>query len=227
MFVVELGEAGGHLAAARTGGGNHHQGMGGLNVLVPPKPLVANDFPDVVGVALNGIVAVDLQAQLLQADLEGVGSGLAGIAGDDHAAHVQPAAPELVNEAEHIAVVGDAQVAPDLVLFNVAGVDGNNDFRFIPQLLQHAQLAVRFKAGEHPGCVVVVKELAAKLQVQLSAKLGDAVLYVPGLGHQIFFIVEARHFLVSSCNSVSVNNKIFYIFWWDTVKGAERKRARQ
>ena len=182
MLVVELGETGGHFAAARPGGGDHHQGAAGLDELVAAVALVADDFGDVVGVALDGVVAVDLQPQPLQPGLEGVGGGLAGVAGDHHAAHIQPPAPELVDKPEHVAVVGDAQVPPDLVLLNVAGVDGDDDFRLVPELLQHPQLAVRLEAGEHPAGVVVVKELAPELQIQLAPELGDPVPDVLGLG---------------------------------------------
>ena len=94
------------------GGGDYHQGMGGLDILTAAKALVADNFGDVVGIAVDGIVAVDPQAQLLQAELEGVSGGLAGVAGDHHTTHIQTMAPELVDKAEHVAVVGDAQVAP-------------------------------------------------------------------------------------------------------------------
>ncbi len=46
---------------------------------------------------------------------------------------------------------------------------------------QHADLAVRLEAGQHPAGVEVVKELAAELQVQLAAELVDALLDVLGL----------------------------------------------
>ena len=165
--------------------------MAGLDKLVAAIALIADDFGDVVGVALNGVVAIDLQPQALQPGLEGVGGGLAGVPGDHHAAHAQPPAPELVDEPEHIAVVGDAQVPPDLVLLDVAGVDGDDDLRLVPQLLQHPQLAVRLKAGQYPAGVVVVKELAAEFQIELAPELGDAVPDVLGLGGQIFLVVKA------------------------------------
>ena len=181
VLVVELGEAGGHLAAAGAGGGDHHQGAAGLHVVIPPEALVGDDLCNVVGVAGDGVVAVHLHPQGLQPLLECVGGGLPGVLGDHHAAHVQVHGPERVNEPEHVAVVGDAQVPPDLVLLNVAGVDGDDDFRLVLHLGQHADLAVRLEPGQHPAGVEVVKQLAAELQVQLAAELGDALLDVLGL----------------------------------------------
>ena len=126
-------------------------------------------------------MAVHLHPQGLQPLLEGVGGGLSGVLGDHHAAHVQVHGPERVDEPEHVAVVGDAQVPPDFVLLDVAGVDGDDDFRLVLHLGQHADLAVRLEPGQHPAGVEVVKQLAAELQVQLAAELGDALLDVLGL----------------------------------------------
>ena len=193
-MVVELAQAGGHLAGAGAGGRDHHQGVGGLDEFIPAVALGGDDFGDVVGVALDGVVGVDLDAQVLQAAAEGVRGPLAGILGDDHAAHEELLRPEGVDEAQHVLVVGDAQIAPDLVLLNGGGVDGNDDFRGIPQLQEHADLAVRREAGENSGGVIVVEELAAEFQIELAAELLDALPDPGGLGIQIHLVVKANQF---------------------------------
>ena len=109
----------------------------------------------------------------------------------NHAAHRQAPAAEDVDEPQHVAVIGDAQVAPDLVLLDVSGVDGDDDLRLVLQLLQHADLAVWLESGQHPGGVVVVKQLAAELQIQLSAELRDAVPDVLRLHLQVLLVVKA------------------------------------
>ena len=58
VVVVELAQAGGHLAAAGTRGRHHHQGVGGLDIVIFPQAAVADDVRHVGGVARNGIVAV-------------------------------------------------------------------------------------------------------------------------------------------------------------------------
>ena len=164
-----------------------------------------------MGVALNGVVAADPDAQPLQPLLEGVGGGLAGVAGDHHAAHIQPPGAENVNKPQHVAVIGDAKVATDLVLFNIAGVNGDDDLRLVLQLLQHPDLTVRLKAGEDPGGMVVVKELAPEFQIQLAAELGDPVLDVLGLQTQILLVVKAAFGHAGHRLFSSKYTQIFYI----------------
>ena len=190
VLVVELGQAGGHLAAAGAGGGDHHQGAAGLDILVLPKPLVRDDMGNVVGIARDGVVAVHPDPQLLQPGLESVGGGLPGILGDYHTAHIQLHGAERVDEAEDVAVVCDAQVPPHLVLLNVGGIDGDDDLRAVLHLCQHPDLAVRLKPGQHPAGVEIIKQLASKFQVQLAPELGDTLPNVLGLELQILVVIE-------------------------------------
>ena len=174
--------------------------------------MCGHDAPHVVGVAGDGVVEVHLHPQVLQAALEGVRRGLGGVLGDGHAAHKQTLAPEGIDEPQHVLIVGDAQVAPDLVLLDVGGVDGHHDLHAVLQLLQHAQLAVRLKAGEHPGGVVVIKELAAELQVQLAAELGNTLPDVGGLGVQITLIVKSDpvwHMILRPCSRHGPSPSLF------------------
>ena len=124
--------------------------------------------------------------------MEGVRGGLSGVPGQHHAAHIQPQAPEHINESQHVLVVGDAQVAPDLVLLDVPGVDGDDDLHVLLQLQQHPHLAVRLEARQHPGGVIVVKQLAAELQIQLAAELADALPDLLRLHGEIFLIVKSN-----------------------------------
>ena len=192
VLVVELAEAGGHLPAAGPGGGDHHQGTAGLDVVVAAIALVADDEVHVVGIPGDGIVAVRLDAQDLQALEEGVRPGLAAVLGHYHATHVQVHSPEHVDEPQYILLVGDAQIAPDLVLLDVPGADGHHDLHVVPQLLEHTDLAVRLEPRQHPGSVVVVKEFSAKFQVELSAELSDPLPDPGGLGLDVLLIVKPR-----------------------------------
>ena len=62
-------------------------------------------------------------------------------------------------------------------------------------LLEHPDLAVRLESRQHPGGVVVVEQLAAELQIQLAAELGDALFDLLGLGGEVLLIVktDGRH----------------------------------
>mgnify|MGYP000683052023 FL=1 len=84
---------------------------------------------------------------------------------------------------------------------------GDDHLHRVPQLLEHTDLAVRLEPGQHPGCVVVVKELAAELQIELVAELADPLPDVGRLELQILLIVKAElvhlsHPLLSFIQSV-------------------------
>ena len=66
VLVIELGEAGGHLAAAGTGCRDDDQRPGCLDIVVAAEALVADDQRDVGGVACDRVVAVDAQAESLE-----------------------------------------------------------------------------------------------------------------------------------------------------------------
>ena len=121
---------------------------------------------------------------------KGVRRRLAAVPGHDHAAHIQPQLAEDVDQPQHVVIVGDAQIAPHLVLFNIRGVDGDDDLHVVAQLLEHTDLAVRLKARQHPGRMIVVKQLAAEFQIQLAAELGDPLFDLLGLGGQVFLVIK-------------------------------------
>ena len=118
-----------------------------LDIVVFAVAPVADNQAGVVGVACDGVVEAGLHPQVLHPAAEGVGGGLSGVLGDRHAAHQQALPPESVDEPQHVHVVGDAQIAPDLVLLDVAGADGDDHLHRVPQLLEHTDLAVRLEPG--------------------------------------------------------------------------------
>ena len=190
VLMVQLAQAGGQLAAAGAGGRHHHQGPRRFDIVILAKALGADHEGGIGGVALNGIVVVNLDAHTLQTGLEGLCHGVVVIPGEHNAGDVESKIPEDIDQPNHVQVIGNAQIAPDLVLFDVAGVDGNDHLHVVLQLQKHPQLAVGLKAGKHPGCVIVVIELAAKLQVQLAAKLSNALPDMLRLHLQIFIVVK-------------------------------------
>ena len=120
-------------------------------------------------------MAVDADAQLLQLGLELVSSRLAGIAGDNHTSHIESLIPKLLDQTQHIHVIGDPKIMADLVLFNISGMDCDHDLCLIGKLQQHLQLTVRLKPGKDPGGVIVVKKLSSEFEIQLIPKLTDTV----------------------------------------------------
>ena len=193
VVVVHLRQAGGHLAAARPRGGDDDEVPGGLDVLVAPVALRRDDAGDVAGVAGDREVAVDPDAQALELVLEGPGPRIVvGPAGDDDAAHVQPVVAEGVDVPQHLVLVAGAQVGADLVAGQVPGGDGHDDLDLVRQGGQHDDLVVGGEAGEDPGGVHVVDELAAELQVELAAELSAALGDPLGLHAQVLVTIESN-----------------------------------
>ena len=178
VLVVELGEADSHLAAAGTGGGDDDQGARGLHIVVFAKALVAGDEFDVVGIAVDEIMYIGLDAQPLQAVTEGIGGMLTVVVGDDHRADHEAPALELVAQTEHILVVGDAQVGTHLVLLDVLGTDDDDDLDAVSQLAEHTQFAVGLEAGQDAGGMMVVEEFAAEFEIEFAVELGYTFLDV-------------------------------------------------
>src|SRR5699024_9748542 len=67
VLMIELAEAGGHLAAAGAGGRDDDQAAGGLYVVVFPEALVRDDEGEVGGVIGYPVLEVDAHVQGLQA----------------------------------------------------------------------------------------------------------------------------------------------------------------
>ena len=97
MFVIELGEAGGHLSASRSGGSYHHQRAGGLDIVVSSISLIADDMLDVSGISLDFVVEIGRNREILQATAEIIGRFLPAILGNDNAAHIETALTEGVD----------------------------------------------------------------------------------------------------------------------------------
>ena len=93
IFMIQLGQADGHFAAAGAGSRDNHQRALGLNVLVAAIALVAHDAGNVVGVAGDLIVPEGADAQAVQPLLKGLHLGGSGVHGHAYAAHKQAAPP--------------------------------------------------------------------------------------------------------------------------------------
>ena len=209
MLVVQLAQAGRQLAAAGAGGRDHHQRPGRLNVVIFPEAVGADDVAGVGGVARNFKMVIDPDAQPFQAGLERLRQRLFMEAGQHHAGNVQAEAPENVDQANDVPVIGDAKIAPNLILFDIVGVDGNDHLHLLLQLQQHPQLAVRLEARQDAGSMVVVIELAAEFEIQLAAELGNALPDVGGLHLQVLIVIK-RRFCHFRC-LFPKNSPLFYL----------------
>ena len=190
VLVIELRQAGGKLARARTGGSDHDERSGGLDKLILAVAIVGHDQIDIVRIPLDGIVQLGGNTERVQAVAEHIGSRLAGVLGDDHSRDSKAVAAEQVNQAQHILVIGNAEVTTSLVFLDVVCVDRDDNLDIVGDALEHAELAVRFKTRQHAARMIVIEQLTAKLQIELATKLRDALLNVSSLQLDILRVVE-------------------------------------
>ncbi len=190
MLVVKLRQAGRHLAAAGSRRGDHDQAAGRFDVFVFAVAVCGYDQLDVGGVALDFVMHEDREPQRCQLGLEPVGRLLAAVLCDDHGADVQPDRTEQIDQPQHLEFIADAEIGTQLFAFDGAGGHGDDDFRLVLELQQHAQLAVRLKARQHTRGVVVVKQLAAEFHIQLAAELAHALADMLGLHADVLVVVK-------------------------------------
>ena len=130
-------------------------------------------------VTVYEVVYVGLYAESLKSLAEVVGSVLSVVVGYHDGTHHEVAADELIAKAQHVLVVCDAEVGADFVLHDVLCADYDDYLYLVAELAEHAQLGVRLEAWQHAAGMMVVEELSAQFQVQLTLELLYAVLDVP------------------------------------------------
>ena len=115
---------------------------------------------------------------------------LPGVMRDDNRAYIQSSVLEFGCQTKHIFIIGNPDIAAHLVFDDIFRADDDHQLGKISQLQQHLKLAVRRKAGKHPGCVQIVKQLPPEFQIQLVSELSDPLPDVFRLNLQIFVIIK-------------------------------------
>ena len=190
VLLVKLAQADSHLAAARTRSGDHNQRTSGLHIVVATKTFVRVNQGDIVRIAFDEAMVVDFDAHAFQTVTVGIRAGLTIIMGNDHCTNHETTTNKGLAQAQYIDIVGNAQVAPNLVFLNVDRADDNDDFSHIRQLHEHFQLAIRLKTRQHTAGVKVIEEFSAKFKVKLVAEFRNPVFDVFRLYFEVFFVVE-------------------------------------
>ena len=131
MLVIKLRKANSHFARAGTGSGDNHKPALGLNIIVSAVALVAYYQVNVGGVVWDRKMMINADAVFGKVLFKFHCCGLVGKPSHDHRVCIQAAAAKNVKQSENVKVIGDPQITADLVLFNVVGVDNDNDFRLI------------------------------------------------------------------------------------------------
>ena len=121
-----------------------------------------------------------------------------------NASDVQAVLAEGVDQTEHIHIVGDAQIAADLLLDDVVCIDCDDNLRLILQLTKHPDLTVRLKTRKHARRMKIVEKLAAELEIELAAELSDSLFDSCGLHLQILIIVKSDTIHINPPNATSL-----------------------
>ncbi len=143
-----------------------------------------------MGITVDEIVHIALYTGAGKTFAEIVGSALAVIMGNDHAAHHKTTVRESLAQTQHILIVSDAEIGADLVLHNVLGTDDYHYLYLVAKLGKHAQLRIGPEAWQHPAGMVVVKQLPAEFQIQLPAEFLDTLPDMLRLDADILLIVK-------------------------------------
>ena len=90
----------------------------------------------------------------------------------------------------------------------MCGIDGDDDFRLLLELQEDLHLAVGLEAGQYARSVVIVKQLAAKFQIQLAAEGIHALEDPLRLQTQIFIKIKSDF-----CHSV-----VLFLFFCNCIE---------
>ncbi len=173
------------------GPGDDHQGLFGLNVSVRPVSLVAHDGLDIGGVPFREAVSEDLDVSPLELVLEELGRWLVVEPRDHDPEDIDAPVPQVVDELQGVGVVGYPEIGPDFLSLDVAGIDAKQDVGLVLELLDEPHLDVGVVAGQDAGRMVVVKQLAAELEVELVVKALYPLKDLGRLLADVFLVVEA------------------------------------
>ena len=176
VFMINLREADSHLSTTRTRSGHHHEFARSFNKFILAITVIAHHERDVARITGNRIMAIDLESKAFELFLVSNCARLFLPASQHHTAHVKAITTESVNQAKDVLIVGNAEVATNLVLFDVASIDGDDDFGLILELFEHADFGVRSKARQNAACMMVIKKFSTKFKIKFTTKFRDTFL---------------------------------------------------
>jgi len=147
---------------------------------------------DVRGIALDGTVRVNEHSASFEFCLKGGRGGLARETGDDNCPHEKPPAAKVIDELQRVGIVGDPEVGPHLLAFDVAGINAEDDFDLVTELLQQTHLHVGVETRQDARRVKVEQELAPELQIELVVETLDPFQDSGRLFRKILVVVERQ-----------------------------------
>ena len=138
-------------------------------------------------IALDRVVDVRRDAIFFQLVTESISCRLTRILRNNNRTHIDIELVEFINQTKDLLVVGNAKVTTSLRVLDIAGINSNNHFDLIFELLKELDFIVRFITRKDAGSVEIFQHLTTKLQVELAVKLVNALQNMVALQIQILF----------------------------------------
>ena len=130
-------------------------------------------------------------AEVVEPFYEPVRGGLGRIVGYDHAGNEKPVGSESVDKSERVHIIGDTEIASDLVLFDRRRRNDDNDLGAVAKTDEHSDLAVRLKTGKHARRMVIVEKFSAEFEIKFSAETVDPFLDAFRLHFYVLVVVKS------------------------------------
>ena len=108
IFMIQLRQAGSHLAAARTGSSNNYQRTCSFYIVVLAIARITDNMLHIMRIAFNRIMVINLDIQSLQLILEAFDGFLALILRNNNAADIKSLGTVNLYQTQYIQIVGQA-----------------------------------------------------------------------------------------------------------------------
>ena len=181
VFMIDLRQAGAHLAAVRARAGDDDKWLFHRNIRIAAEAVFTDDVVEIVRIARDFTMEEDADAVFFQTAFEFERGGLPVESRDDDARDVDVAVAEVVDKPHRVVVVCDAEIRADFLAFDIACMDADDDVRAGGEVLQQLHLDVWIEAGQDARGMEIADEFAAEFQIQPLSGRADALHDVFGL----------------------------------------------
>ena len=74
--------------------------------------------------------------------------------------------PEIVDDAERVGIVCDAEIGTDFLAFDITGIDADHHIDLVLQTLKKLEFDIRVKTGKNPCRMEIVSKFASEFEVK-------------------------------------------------------------
>ena len=192
MLMIKLRKTGCHFSAAWTGSGYDDKLARRFDKFIFAVSLIADNQIHVSGIARDRIVQIGMNAALFQPAAEHVGRLLPAVLRNYDIVYQQPQSPYGIDQAQNLQIVSDAQIRPNFILFDIGGVDAEQDFADFLKFQKQFDFIVGSEAGQNARGVIIIKNFPPKFQIQLIAEQADSFSDMLCLFFDVKLVVKGR-----------------------------------